>query len=170
MHDEYCISVTSSSTDSLSEGSEYRPSDAYPTPPPQETNGEVCVCNLTVKYLLEQGRWVGNSENLYKPVGNCNSFHEEVENNYFPFLLGRPCVETGEISGSEDIDGGGVNWEYSVQIKNVQCLACAENGKYTAFKMYQSILKFEGGKDGYTTPRPSPRLVSPTAYVRSLPN
>lgn len=59
-----------------------------------------------------------------------------------------------------------MNWEYSAQVRNVQCLACAENGKYTAFKMYQSILQFEEGKEGQIRPR----LVSAVAYVPTLPN
>jgi hypothetical protein len=161
MHDEDCIIAPPSSSNSLS----CTPSNAHPALPPHKISRVFCVCNLTVQSLLEHGRWVGNSHNLYQPVGNCNSFHEEVKKNYFPFLLGRPCVKTGDISESEDTEGGGVNWEYSAQIKNVQCLACAENGKYTAFKMYQSILQFEEGKDGHTRPR----LVS-AAYVLSVPN
>lgn len=149
---------------SLSEGSDSpdrtRPSDVYPSPP-QESNGEICVCNLSIKFLLEQGRWVGNAQNLYKPVGQCNSFHEEVKNDSFPFLLGGKYVEVGEISGDEDIEDEGVNLEYSAENKNVQCLACAEDGKCTNVYMYQSVLHYEAAKDGYTRPR----LVSTTTHV-----
>jgi hypothetical protein len=166
MYDHINAYPNNTSTEKNQYGSDPdEPQNTYPSPP-QDINEEVCVCNLDVKLLLEQGRWVGNSQNLYESVGNCNSFHEEVKNNCFPFLLGRPCVKIGDISESEDTEGGGMNWEYSAQIRNVQCLACAENGKYTSFKIYQSILQFEEGKEGQIRPR----LVSAIAYVPTLPN
>lgn len=140
------------------------PQNAYPSPP-QDTNEEVCVCNLNVKLLLEQGRWVGNSQNLYKPVGQCNSFHDQVKNDYFPYLLGGKCVEIGELSGDEGTeDEEGVNLEYAAEIKNVQCSACIRNGRHTNINMYQSILRYEAAKDGYTRPR----LVSITIPIRDF--
>jgi hypothetical protein len=126
--------------------------------PPHDTNEDVCICNLSVEFLLSQGRWVGNSQNLYAPVGQCKSFHDEVENNSFPSLLGGKCVEIGEISGDEDSENEGVNLEYLAENKNVQCLACTRTGEYTTYNMYQSILRYETAKDGYTRPR----LVSTT--------
>lgn len=139
-------------------------SDSYPSPP-QEISRK-CVCKLSVKFLLEQGRWVGDSQNLYQRIGHCNSFHEEVNNDSFPFLLGGNCVEVSEISGDEEVEDEGVNLEYSAEDRNIRCLACAKDGKYTTFNMYQSILRFETTKDGHTRPR----LVSATTRVRDLPN
>ena len=151
MYDDDSISVTSS--DPLSGGSEYTdhtgPSD------------KECVCKLSVKFLLEYGRWVGNARNLYQPVGHCNSFHEEINNDYFPSLLGGKCVEVGEISENDEIEEQGVNLEYDVEERNIQCLACAEDGKYTTFTMYQSVLRFERAQDGHERPR----LVSITTFV-----
>lgn len=143
MCDDDRTSVTSSSGDSLWEGSEYtdytKPSDAYPSPL-QETNRE-CVCNLSVRFLLDNGRFVVNSQNSYEGVGHCNSFQDEVQNDYFPFSLGGKCVEVGGIRG---------NLEFSVEYYDMQCLACGER---TESNMYQDILRYEVAEDGYTRPR-----------------
>jgi hypothetical protein len=157
MNDNNRTSVTSSSSDP-SEGSEYVPSDSCPSPP-RETRREVCVCNLSVDFLLKQDRWVGNPQNLYEPVSHEN-FHEAEKNGYFESLLGRKCAEVGEVSDDGDIKENGVQLEYSAEYQLVQCLACARNGKYTAFKMYQSVLRYEEAEGGY-----KPRLVSPTTHT-----
>jgi len=141
--DDDCISVTSSSSDPLSEGSEYTDhtgsSEAYPSPS-QEANRE-CVCRLSVKFLLENGRFVVNSQNSYEGVGHWNSFQDEVENDHLPYLLGGKCIEVGGIHG---------NLEFWVEYYDMQCLAC---GKRTESNMYQDILRYEVAKDGYTRPR-----------------
>jgi len=140
MYDGDYVSATSSPSDPQS-GSKYTDhtwsSDAYP-PPPQEANGE-CVCKLSVKLLLENGRFVVNSQNSYEGVGYWNSFQDEVQNDYFPYSLGGKCVEVGVG-----------NLEFWVEYYDMQCLAC---GKRTEFNMYQDILRYEVAMDGYTRPR-----------------
>src|ERR1700761_6819112 len=139
------LSTVSSSSDPLSDGSEYidytESLDVYPSLR-QESNEAICVCNLSVKVLLEHGRWVCNANDLSKPVGNCKTFNEGVKKNCFPFSIGERCVE---------VRGKGM--EFSVDYHDIQCVVC---GKRTKFNMYQDFLTIEAAKDGY----PRPKLVS----------
>jgi hypothetical protein len=140
------LSTVSSSSDRLSDGSEYiddtESLDVCPSPP-QESNEAVCVCNLSVKFLLEHGRWVCNANDLSEPVGNCKTFNEGIKKkNYFPFSIGERCVH---------VRGKGL--EFSVDYHDLQCLAC---GKRMKFNMYQDFLTIKAAKDGY----PRPKLVS----------
>jgi len=137
MADDHRISITSSSSDLQSEGSEYTyhtdSSNEHPSLP--QAVERKCVCKLSVKFLLEHRRFVNNSQNSHVGVGYWNSFQDQVDNDYFPFSLGGKCVDVG----------GGENWEFWVEYYDMQCLAC---GNMTEFNMYQDILRFEKGVDG----------------------
>ena len=136
------LSTVSSSSDPLSDGSEYTDDteslDVYSSSS-QERNEAVCVCNLSVEVLLKHGRWVCNANDLSKPVGNCKTFNEGVKKNCFPFSIRERCVK---VRGKE--------MEFSVNYHDIQCLVC---GKRTEFNMYQDFLTIEAAKDGYKRPK-----------------
>ena len=117
------------------------------------SNPARCVCNLSVRLLQREHRWVGNAESLYECVGDCRSFHDEVDNGFFPFVLGEKCVDVGSARPARVTDDDEVDLEYYADEVNVHCVACSDAGKSAAsFKMYQSVLRFAYAKDGYTRP------------------
>jgi hypothetical protein len=90
------LSTVSSSSDPLSDGSEYVDDPELLGVLPsrsQKSNEAVYVCDLRVEVLLKQGRWVCNANDLSRPVSNYKTFEEAVKENCFPFLVRERCVK-----------------------------------------------------------------------------
>ncbi len=128
---------------------------------PANTNNNSCVCSLTVKFLRGQDRVVELSKNVDNPIDYTPDFYEKVNDDYFPYFVGGKCVQ--RAPSDDDGTPNDPILEFETAKTNVQCLHCAQNGKYTSFKMYQGLLRFTA-KDGYTRPK----LVCLAAGVQSV--
>jgi hypothetical protein len=62
-------------------------------------------------------------------------------------------VDVGSAHLARATDDDEVDLDYYAEEVTVHCVACSDAGKSAAsFKMYQSVLRFENDKDGYTRP------------------